>query len=70
MCRKCGEYIAGRDHHCIFTGRCVERANYGYFVSYVLYSYLLSFHTLFRVGSHYSIITAIFSLPANVKMKL
>jgi hypothetical protein len=22
-CRKCGQYISGRDHHCIFTGRCV-----------------------------------------------
>lgn len=70
FCKKCGEYISGRDHHCIFIGRCIERVNYGYFISYVLYSYLLSFYTLFTVGMQYPIITAIFSLPSKVQMKI
>lgn len=41
-CKKCLEWISYRDHHCVFTGRCVEKSNYGYFVSYVFYSYFLS----------------------------
>jgi hypothetical protein len=48
-CRKCGYYVVGRDHHCLFTGRCVEKANYVHFLSYIFYAYLLSCHTLFAL---------------------
>lgn len=41
-CKLCETYIKGRDHHCSLIGRCVELANYRYFLSYVLYSYVLS----------------------------
>ena len=41
-CKNCQRYIVVRDHHCIFLGQCVDRKNYIYFLSYVMYSYFLS----------------------------
>lgn len=56
FCRKCGVYICSRDHHCVFTGRCVEKRNYPYFVSYLFYSYLLSAYTLVQIIKEYELL--------------
>ena len=53
-CKLCKRYIVIRDHHCMFLGQCVDKANYIYFLSYVMYSYVLSSllltNLLFRVN--------------------
>jgi hypothetical protein len=56
FCRKCAQWISNRDHHCIFTGRCVEKSNYCYFISYVLYSYILSTTLVVSILSDYHLL--------------
>jgi len=56
FCKRCKEWIAGRDHHCVFTGRCVEKSNYRYFVSYIFHSYILSCFLVGTIASNYELL--------------
>lgn len=70
FCRKCREWISCRDHHCVFTGRCVEKSNYGYFVSYVLYSYILSTVLVATIMTEYTLLLNIRDLAWQVRLSL
>jgi hypothetical protein len=69
-CKRCAVYISNRDHHCIFTGRCVEKANYCYFVSYLFYSYLLSVQTMVTLLSNYELLLEFRSIQIKVSFLL
>ena len=66
-CRRCEKWITYRDHHCIFTGRCVEKDNYRYFISYVVYSYFLSTLLFGTIASNYTLLINITDLDLKVK---
>lgn len=55
-CRRCKDWISNRDHHCMFTGRCVEKSNYGYFISYVFYAYFLSTILVTSIATNYPLV--------------
>jgi hypothetical protein len=66
-CRRCKEWILNRDHHCVFTGRCVEKNNYNYFISYVFYSYILSTVLVATIAIHYPLLLNITLLEPVVR---
>lgn len=61
-------YITNRDHHCVFTGRCVEKSNYPYFVSYLFYAYLLSAYTLIQIFKEYELLLEYRGIELRVKI--
>jgi hypothetical protein len=65
-CKTCCQWISYRDHHCIFTGRCVEKNNYSYFISYLIYSYILSSAMVASILSQYPLLFNIFHLSIHV----
>jgi hypothetical protein len=69
FCKKCSDWITHRDHHCVFTGRCVEKNNYAYFISYVLYSYILSTVLVASILCNYPLLVNIMDIEFKVFLR-
>ncbi|KAL8601973.1 hypothetical protein ACOMHN_008465 [Nucella lapillus] len=55
-CTLCKQCVLKRDHHCYFTGRCVGVNNTRFFLTFLLWAFLLTsfatYHFVYFVGEH------------------